>query len=211
MASLSFEDDMDLDAYKFAVHKPESLFDIDMKTVELNTMVNWIGPELCLEPCKPVETAPTSAAKKCSKKKETKMRYYDEYNDEYVDSLPSQSDESQKRAYLEIRVRDIEDTLLHDARKTYGLVDDGSPTTPTELVKRIQDGKFVIPKEYADKPLYDPARYIKWRDPDLKEDMEGFQGFQDRLHKEVTKTRDVVKIADPADGLKAIQSLEQFQ
>lgn len=199
--SLSFEDDM------------SRLMDLNFAVCEMKTVANWIDGSACLEPCKPAETAP--AQKKSlfnkGKKKETTMRYYDEYNDEYVDALPSQSDEAQKREYLAARVRRIQDDLAHDGRKTYGLVDDESPDTPTELVKRIQDGKFVIPKEYADKALYDPIRYIKWRDPDLKEDWDGHKDFCDRLSKEATKTLDIVKIADPADGLKAIQALEQFQ
>lgn len=196
--SLSFEDDMDIDAYKFVINKP---------------VFGPVLQDIFFEPCEKVATAPTPK-KPCPmgrKKKETKMRYDDEYNDEYVEALPSKSDESQKRDYLENRVRYTQRSLQYDARKTYGLVDDESPNTLNDLVKRIQDGKYVIPEEYAKEILYNPISYIKWRDPDLKEDKDGYSAFIDRLNKEVTKTMDVVKIADPADGLKAIQALEQFK
>lgn len=147
-----------------------------------------------------------------SKKGNNPMRYYDEYNDVYVDAPPAQTDDYQKRNYLQGRIYETQSAKNHDLMKTFGLVDDDAPATAKEFIQRIQDGKFVLKKETEDKKTYRPADFITWRDPAVLEDQEGFAAASVKFSVAVTDAVDTAKIAaDPADGLKALKALEAWQ
>lgn len=95
----------------------------------------------------------------------------------------------------------------HDARATFHLDNDPAPQTAAELVKRIQDGKFVLPSEKDD---YSP-RCIVWRDPAVTADKEGFKAYQKALNEAHQKAKDIVNIvSDEQARLKALQDFEAW-
>lgn len=142
-------------------------------------------------------------------------RYYDECEDRYVDMsdiLQPQTDLEKSRHYLRGRVGDIRSDFDDEARKAYGLEDMDAPATPTELVKRIQDGLFVIEDSNKDRHSYGyAASYITWRDPKVKKDTEGFEVAIEKFEKLQTKTLDAINILTPEEGLKAVEKLEAFK
>lgn len=171
---------------------------------------------LCvLEPCKTADCVPAPAypkildkLKEKAKKGKQMSRYYDEYNDCYVDQ--PQSDTADARSYFKNRIAQISNEKGYALRKQFGLVDDAAPETLDDLVKRIQDGKYIIPKEYSDRKLYDPARFIKWRDPAVKEDQAGYDAAEALFEKEADKARDAV-MSQPFDKVaEAVQALEAW-
>src|SRR5258708_5960176 len=91
-------------------------------------------PQACTVPCK-VMDYPSGPNKK------EKTMYVD--NDKHI--------ESSKINYLSQRLENLYYKKDVEARKLFGLVNDEAPETATEMVKRIQDGKFVIKDEYKDK------------------------------------------------------------
>lgn len=163
-----------------------------------------------LEPIKPADIpynipAPANYPTKKGKKM---SRYYDEYNDCYVDQ--PQSDTADARSYFKNRIAQISNEKGYALRKQFGLQDDEAPKTMEDLVKRIQDGKYSIPKEYEGKILYDPTRYIKWRDPAVKEDQAGYDAAEYTFEKEADKARDAV-MSQPFDKVaETVQALETW-
>lgn len=151
-------------------------------------------PQAC---CEPKQMAPRKAKGKKA------MRYdYD------LDAYVSESEDQTKRAYLQNRLEGQSYAKDIELQKQFGLMDDDAPTTPTELVERIKEGKYAINKEYEDKKVYDPARYIRWRDPSVKEDKEGYTLALKAKDKASTATLDQIKIANPEAALKALQDFE---
>ena len=136
----------------------------------------------------------------CAKPKGNNPMYVD--NDKHI--------ESSKINYLSDRAATVQYRKEQDARKTFGLVDDMAPETAAELVKRIQDGKFILKDETKDKNVYEPARYIKWRDPAVKEDTAGFRAAVDALAKVYQDTKDTIAIGTPAEGLAAVKALDAW-
>lgn len=111
--------------------------------------------------------------------------------------------------YLQTRVNTIDYTKDQELRKQFGLVDDDAPRSAVEFVKRIQDGKFTL-KDGADKNAYRPSEYIRWRDPSVKEDKDGYVVAENALRKMVQATVDIVNIKSADDGLTAVQALEAW-
>jgi hypothetical protein len=95
--------------------------------------------------------------------------------------------------------------------RKFGLKDDVEPQTITETVKRIQDGLFVIPEKYKDKITYGALSYIRWRDPKVVEDKDGFEAAKAELKKARTVAERIIAILSPAEGLKALQDFEAEQ
>lgn len=139
------------------------------------------------------------AAKACPTKGNNPM-YVD--NDKHI--------ESSKINYLSARVDQISYQKINDFRKLFGLVDDKSPDTATALVDRIQAGKFILSDETKNKPTYDPDRYIRWRDPAVKEDKAGFAAAEEAFEKAKQDTRDTIVIGTPAEGLVAVKALDAW-
>jgi len=136
-------------------------------------------------------------------------RYYDEDLDCYVESAMS-SDTAISRQYFKNRARGIGNKKADELRKLFGLVDDDAPRTPTELVKRIMDGKFVISKEYADKDVYRPSDYIQWRDPAIVKDKEGFDAAWKLFDVATNNARDAVMALSADQAMPIVQALETW-
>lgn len=121
--------------------------------------------------------------------------------------------EASKINYLNERISIVAYQKNDDLPKTFGLTDDIVPQTPNEMVKRIQDGKFLLNKETEDKKVYDPVRYIRWRDPAVVEDKAGYEAAVKSLHTASQDARDSVALftdIDPKTALDAVKTLEAW-
>jgi len=96
-------------------------------------------------------------------------------------------------------------------QRKFGLTDDEEPKTLTELVKRIQDGLFVIPEKYKEKPGYNTTLYLRWRDPAAVEDKAGYDAAKADLKKAYNDADRTIRILTPVEGLKALQDFEAAQ
>lgn len=140
--------------------------------------------------------------------KPAKSRKNTMYRDEYDCPSAGQPTDQKQRDYLLAELNAIEYKARDKGERTFGLIDDPRPTTPADLVKRIQDGKFIIPKEFEEKKVYHPLEYIRWRDPAVKEDREGYEKFCETLQTESKQTERKIAIADPKDGLEILTAFE---
>lgn len=127
------------------------------------------------------------------------------------------SDTSIQRKYLEGRLQDIYYTKRDPLEAKFGLTDDDAPRTPKEFKERMDAGKFQIRGIDIDKDKGEQYRYwhwtdlIRWRDPAVKADQEGFDAAKKDLKAKRQAALDIIKIGEPADGLKAIQELEAWE
>jgi hypothetical protein len=124
----------------------------------------------------------------------------------------AETDVSKAKQHLLSRLHDIQFAHWEKLREHFGLKDDMRPQSPEELVKRIQDGKFVIPDhEQEDFDFYSPGdlvHFIKWRDPSKKKNKEGFEVAQKALRDAEKKVEDKIAVYDPEKGLKALEEFE---
>jgi len=125
-----------------------------------------------------------------------------------------------QRKYLSQRLENIFYSLREPLYAKFGLSDDMPPRTPKELKKRIEDGKFIIKgiKEGADLDDDEDEFYygswagmIRWRDPSVKADSEGYEAATKELGDLRQKTLDIIKIEDPKAGLEAIKAFEAWE
>lgn len=132
-------------------------------------------------------------------------------NNMYDDDFNVETEESKKRSYLRHRGYDVEHKLQNALSQQFGLADDDCPSTMGEMVKRIQEGKFLLKEDHKDKSFYgNVAAWLRWRDPSKKEDKDGYKIAMKALDTETKKVRDTIEIADPAEGLKALHQLEKW-
>lgn len=113
-----------------------------------------------------------------------------------------------KRDYLYGRLSMIEEKQYVDARRRFGLLDDEYPDKVEDLIKRIQDGKFVIRKGYENARVYAWEEAIRFRDPAKAEDQAGYDLVEQQIDKDARDVRDTVTIADPVEGLAAVKAFE---
>ncbi len=157
---------------------------------------NWMIVDEC---CSFAPNAPTQEKSVPCQKKEKTM-YVD--NDKHI--------ESSKINYLSDRLDGIYYTIDGRLKKQFGMVNDPAPETAEDFIKRVQDGKFVLNDETKKKNVYDPSRYIVWRDPSVKEDTEGFKAAKKQYDEAARKVRDTIAIGTPAEALEAIYKLEAW-
>jgi hypothetical protein len=152
----------------------------------------------------PVSLAPTPSQDQykvpCQEVKGNKPMYVD--NDKHI--------ESSKINYLNDRRENLFYSKRADLQKQFGLVDDEAPITANDLVKRIQDGKFVIPTDKGDAQNYEATRFIKWRDPAAKKDQAGYDAAIKQYAVANQDTKDVIAIGTPAEGLAAVKALDAW-
>lgn len=177
----------------------------DMNTVTVTSGLNWYcdnNAYLSFAPYPQVDcTVPCKSVPKCEPNKKEKTMYVD--NDKHI--------ESSKINYLSGRVEGIYYKKDGELRKQFGLINDETPETALEMVKRIQDGKFVIKDEHKEKRTYgDAARYITWRDPSVKEDQAGYKAALKSFEVVRQDTTDIIAIGTPAEGLAAVKALDAW-
>jgi hypothetical protein len=141
-------------------------------------------------------------------KKEDKMsRHYNEDLDMYVEEV---TESEKQRAYLFNRLEVIRYGKVYELEQKFGLRDEDYPKNFNEWVERINAGRYVFNKP-GDKEGEYWRNYIRWRDPDLKEDVKGYNAALELLNKEHLKTKDIIAIKSVDDGLDALQSLESWK
>lgn len=149
-----------------------------------------------LADCKP---ATAKAAWPCkTKKDENPMNSYSSATVVTADSI----ERDQRRALLNTAY-DVFNSKKTDAKRQFGLLGDDTPETITEAVKRIADGRFVIPEQYKDN--YASMSYIQWRDPSVKADKDGYAKAKAELTKEYEALKLRLSIIPVADGLTAVE------
>lgn len=135
-------------------------------------------------------------------KKETAMFIRDDLIDLELDP------DSGKTNHLKNRLWAIEMEKENELLKAYGLKDDASPETVKDLVQRIKDGKYTVSKEYETKPSIYPAGLIRWRDPEMKEDPEGYETARKTLTKAYKDAEDEIVVLPPEKGLETLRAFQ---
>lgn len=137
----------------------------------------------------------------------------------YVDYVSSDKhSESAKTNYLLSRYEDTKGKIRMDLRKQFGLDNDDRPTSAKELTDRILSGKYVLPTEKEEELMrnqyyggWSIVDSIKWRDPAIKEDKDGFKLAETELDDESLKVHDAVMIKDHDTALAAIQAFKDWK
>lgn len=151
-------------------------------------------------------TSPKLARMIDKQKKEQDMSSYAS-----VTAINADTTEKDQRKYLERRLWDVMYTIKVGLKKQFGLNDDEAPQTAEDFITRIKDGKYTVDADKMKKEAwstYDLVRYIRWRDPSVVEDMDGYKAARAALDAEVTRVTDIIKIKTPAEGLEALQAFE---
>lgn len=129
-------------------------------------------------------------------------------NPMYVDN--DKHIESSKINYLIERAGSAFYEANQKITEAFHLENDPAPMTAAELVKRVQDGKFLLNDDTKNKSQYEPARYIQWRDPALPADQVGAKAAREVLEKLFQDTKDTIAIGTPAEGLAAVKTLDAW-
>lgn len=192
-----------------------------ISTLDMSSFISYSSPFVslgnCSDACCPAPCA--QEAKDNTTKGNKPMRYYDEHNDEYVDSsmIASKSDLAQARSYLESRLDDAARTKRsEELRKAFYMDDDEAPATAKQMVERITAGKFILPtdKEEAEYLKYysfygsAPFKTIKWRDPSKPADTAGYAAAVAKVHETEGDTLDVIKTGTEKEGLEALKAFK---
>ena len=141
---------------------------------------------------------------KATKKEENPMASYASAQ------IIADTTEKDQRAYLTDRLYTIEFQHKDALRKQFGLIDDEAPRTAADFVKRIADGKYTIDKEKMDKDSYDPARYIRWRDPSLVEDKPGYEAAKLKLADAYRTAKDAAILSPIAEAKAAMDTFKAW-
>lgn len=144
------------------------------------------------------QECPKKAPVPCQKQDGNKTMYVD--NDKNL--------ESHRISYLNSRVSELGYVKEQALRKTFNLDNDPAPETAEDFVARIQAGKFTLSDETKKKTVYDPARYITWRDPAVKADKDGFAVAVKVLESATQSARDVISQMDAIARLAALKEFE---
>lgn len=122
--------------------------------------------------------------------------------------------DSETKNFILTRLSTAAATKKTALKTTYGLVDDAAPKTPKELVDRILAGNIVLPKDADDKDRYsyygirDMFETIRFRDPKVLEDKDGYKVAADKVDLAVKTTEETIVVLDAQTGLKALQDFE---
>lgn len=175
-----------------------------LERLEYNKIINsYPFPNEGLVDC-PKANSPECTKVECPKVTKTRgkktMRFLD------MDEMDGSDD---KLGYLSGRSYNVFSEKRHDLQKKYGLIDDTDPRTPKDLIDRLASGKFTVSQENMNRDHYSPICLFKWRDPNLKQDYEGFNKAEAALKALRTKAEDIIVVmSDDAARLKALQEFE---
>jgi len=113
--------------------------------------------------------------------------------------------------YLESRIYNTASQKVSAFATQFGINDDPDPRTPAELVERITAGKYILP-DATKRKAYSALDGIRWRDPAVKEDTDGYKAAVKAMKVQQQIAEDIIKLKDPAtDGLAALQAFEAWQ
>jgi hypothetical protein len=191
---------MSCDGYKTAIYTDSTA--VTIADFEICAPVQMTAPRMN------VTATEIQAKYPWSKKKKAKAMYND--YDEFETPIQTRTDEQKKRDYLASRLDEIGFTKRNEARKAFHM-DADAPCTVQDLIDRIKAGTFTLDEKKAkEQSAYCLMYTIDWHDPATPADEAGYRAARDAFKKAKTETQDQIKIADPADGLKAIQALEAW-
>lgn len=109
------------------------------------------------------------------------------------------------------------DTLYLDKNEAlqikYGLTDDEPPRSLQELMDRLNSGRYSFLRPSLDKDsslgVYSLIDEIRWRDPNLKEDRNGFDKALDSLEKARSNSKDRIMASSTTD--EYLNTLKEFE
>lgn len=134
---------------------------------------------------------------------------YDEFNDFEMSVSVGATEIERQRLFLVRELEFADDRMETKLRRQFGLLDDESPETFTELLARIQAGKYVIYDDKKDKPSYNSGlQFIHWRDPAVKEDQKGFDVARKAMRTAKQDAERTIRVSYPKEGLAALKSFE---
>lgn len=113
-----------------------------------------------------------------------------------------------QRNYLSNRLNNIAYRQDVKLRHQFNLIDDDEPYTVTELVERIQAGKYTVARPDGDGTKRSWHSNIRWRDPNVKADQDGFTNAWDSFRKTQQTVEDAIVIKDPKDALAELIAFE---
>lgn len=114
--------------------------------------------------------------------------------------------EKDQRGYVADRLRTIRYEKSAALEKQFGLIDEEAPKTPAAFVQRIADGMYTIDKERMDKQTYRPMDYIRWRDPSVVEDKEGYKAAIEKMEVAYRTAKDAAVLSPIADAKTAMDT-----
>lgn len=125
-----------------------------------------------------------------------------------------------QRQHLRDRLSDTFRDKKTALRRHFHLEDDAPPKTPQQIVDRIKAGQYVSLKdrEWEDRMSSsgvlrwcDPSPYagIRWRDPKVVEDVEGFRAAEEVLDAARITVKDSIVVLSLEEGLKALREFEE--
>lgn len=162
----------------------------------LNCPLTWLNEINSLAICPPIPVSYQDQTAQCKKMKEDTM-----HTDANL--------ETRQREQLSYRVDHVASEKDNEARHFFGLVDDGYPSTAGDLIARITGGKYMVASDKMDTETYgSPTRYIRWRDPAVKEDQNGYKAALDKIEAAQEIVNDMASFAPLADAFKAFNDFK---
>jgi hypothetical protein len=125
--------------------------------------------------------------------------------------ITSDSIERDQRKFISSRLYDTLYARKHDLKRQFGLADDDMPTTAKEMLERVQAGKFVLPEKWNDAGAYSFFNVVRWRDPSLKEDKDGYNEARKSLLAAYESAEEAAKLLPIADATKAMQDFKNWK
>lgn len=118
-----------------------------------------------------------------------------------------------ERNHLQNRLWSIYEDKKHQAMKDFGLLHDNPPHSWPDLLKRIEDKKFVLDEKDVNradrqKDWYGPFYGVTWKDPDKVEDQEGFDAWAEKLETARARVLDDTAILEPKEALDSLRAFE---
>lgn len=150
-------------------------------------------------PCDPVPCFPSKACKK---------KPYNNCVEATTEETTKMNIEREKISYLQGRIYTIVSQADTALERKFGLIDDEAPHTPKELVDRIASGKYVLPEKNDRNYGYGPLHGMKWRDPSMVTDRDGYRAAAATLEKAAQPIKDAIQILPVDQALKMLQDFE---
>lgn len=116
---------------------------------------------------------------------------------------------SQEKLHLQHRLYDVAYTKKNDLKKTFGLVDDKAPKSLKDLRARLDKGLYTFRDIVnEDSCGYHWTDLIRWRDPSVEEDQEGYDAALELVKKAELRTNDDIVVKTHEEGLAAFREFE---
>lgn len=121
--------------------------------------------------------------------------------------------EIEQRSYILERTFSVQRQKDLALEEFFNLRDDARPMSPEDLIKRIQDGKYVLESkdEFDDEDEFcfsNNFDRLHWRDPAKVRDQVGYKAAEKNLKEAVQKLQDKARLYTIAEATKAF---EEFQ